>query len=499
MGQPIVQNFIVQSDTSGANTFKDSMRGISEETEKVGKATETTAPKVDGLLRRVERPLGRTLYAALAADALGLGEGTEKASGATMALERGFHSVAIAATFMGGEFASLVLIGSSLVALLFKLADGSKLTEEGVKKETDAHHARMKLIQEAIPILQKAGDLSEEDAARLKKANANEQEAINILKDKIQQQENALHAEAKINEERAKGGAMDAAANIARGRLQVIDERLNDLAQVRLGLLELDKDKEKERNDALEKQANYLAAVAAAQDQLDISAMNLKETQAKEAETLKIINDLEEDLAKATTPEMLAAVQAKIAGLNAYDAMLKKHELQLKAAAKNEGDFSKTMEALGEHLRRSSADTWNDIISGNQKKFDEDVQNFAHMAAQELFIDATKNLFMDPLLAAGEFAASAALSLLAGKSPSAGGAEEAKTPSGGGGGRGGDGGKQGNNIGLTVVLQGAHVTDPNFAAYVGQAINNYTQNLNGQIISTHYVNSSGNTVPIGKV
>ena len=99
MPQQIVQEIQTTYDGTGLKAAASDMKDFESSTGNIGGNLEGVGTKYDGLLHRMERPIGRQAFQMMATDALMGSEAIGKATAGSTALAEGFHALGAAAMF----------------------------------------------------------------------------------------------------------------------------------------------------------------------------------------------------------------------------------------------------------------------------------------------------------------------------------------------------------------------------------------------------------------
>lgn len=144
-----------QKKGSGITETTRELRGLDS-------AMESVDGKAEKVFKRMERPLGRTVFAMAAESALGLESGVGHASGAMMALERGFHAAAMGAMMLGGPMASVALVTAGVLAIILKLNEAFNKNGEAIAKEVEEAYKSQDAMRANADSLLRLGRITKE-------------------------------------------------------------------------------------------------------------------------------------------------------------------------------------------------------------------------------------------------------------------------------------------------------------------------------------------------
>lgn len=490
MPSDIALNVATTYTDTGLKKASSDVKQLGDNVNKAGSQIENTSSKNEGLLKRLERPLGRTLYSGLAEQLFSADAATGKMTGATIGLERGFHAAGMAATFLGGSFASVILLGASLVSLFLKIAEATNISKESVEKETKTHRDKIELIKASIPILQKNGLLTSEEAKRLQTVKSLEEDSIKQLEKKIDLQIKQAKTNLALQQSRMKDASIYHDEAQVKFQIAQAEQKLNDLIQVKLGLSSeasvADKNEAKNIDDVWKKKILLIQAQSKELEQKQLMLDYSKTDKSRVEEIIK----LEDENVRLAEKLMTVKTEAEKADLQRHieynNALIDSDRKYLQFKKQTDEKLKSEVETLGKALVDESGKFMSDLVKGNLEGLKEDVANFAWANSEKLFVQAVADSF-DPLraaLAPGEFAASAGLAALgaglgssksSGPESSAGGqgsAQNSLSP-------GSSTGTQEKNSNLTIIVQGG-IMDDQFAANLAKrlsdvvAMNNVT-------------------------
>jgi len=486
-----------QADNSGLTSAEKSFDQLNRKMKDTQTAATNVGNNYTGILSRIERPLGRTLFASLAAEMLQVDTGAAAVSGSMMALERIFHAVAIASMFAGGQWGTLILIGASLITTMVKLTGAGKDSAEQMGKNvTNAVQMRQKYL-EASEVLLKNNTITKEEALALKNAAYAEDQHVLAIKSKLQ---------AQVAETKAAYDKMKADLENLHGTQNLIyyenslapflkkkEEALKNLSMLTVYYTSEQKKLNKEEDDywqiltkrlEAETKLNEITELKAQYAGVDEKVLN--DMVASEKEALKITSQMEttkDEDEKKLLQHHLDYLNKKIASDNSM--LTKEKSLYASMASEIKSYTSEFANAWT---------TSNGQVLFNVGEFAKGmVGKFGDMFAAVCEMTAAKDIavgdFPGAALAIGEAAAIRSIASVAGGAVS-GGTAQVSAPSeagGGGGGSSTSSGNAGNPIYLTIVLKGGNLKDPGNIAVIAQGLQSFVQQNNGKIIATSVV------------
>jgi hypothetical protein len=436
-------NFVSRFDNSGATQAVQGNQNVGKSISDLGNQAANSQIKMDGLFRRMERPLSALVFSGMADDIVNLGQ---KGESATVMLEKGFHAVGMALTDINPMWGAEAL-GAGALFDIFEKMNHQKTAEE-IQKQTGDLEKLTKSYSDAADVLLKHGVITKTESDQLKGfAEANKQ-ATDAIINKAKAEEIA----ARINMSSVEG-------DIIAGKYQ------------RDGLVW-----DQKRTEAKKRYADAVKAVTGLTEHFN--AIDAQKPAQSEEDEISAISQKASDI---------------------YQVHFQWWKKELKAKEDHDAAMTEEEQKLGQELLGKSESFFKDFVSGNQKNLDKDLANWIDSYATKLFAAATADAFIDPLKAVGEFAGATALFALSGTFGGGGGGAAPSSASGSGSSAGSNPGTgttvPGTN--LTFVFQGGDQLSNSFMAQFLSRQNAFVQNSNGMVVATHAVTQSGQIVSIG--
>lgn len=542
MTTALTQQFKTEFDGTGVNLYIQQM-------EKAQGVSGKTSGSIEGFFGKLERPLSFLAFTGLADQISGIGEKGESSS---QMLERGMHVAALAVSYFNPLLGGLAVAGLAAFEILEKITKAK--TSEEFQKEAEALTKEAEAAQKLIPVLLAKSDIDKATKDRLKGEldAANESAAayqhqyemaernvtVRAQMIKSLQEELGEYEKAKIITKDVITGNMGFADAVglsdekvtkiniqlkeynALMKRQVEDQNLLKGGQESYLALHEDavkaaKKGDEDRINVLQKEYETLGKLYELEDekggkkksnkggkddwvQQDIEQLaKMGVTWQAAVQQIKTqqqqVIELELQLTQATKEEDRKRLQDKITTLNDQ---IQAEQQVVQREQEMQQQRQQVSQQFAKQLMGESESFMKDFVTGNEKNLKKDLANWIDSYGTKLYAAAIADSFIDPLKAAAEFAGATALFALGasvggGSTPGAGAGREGGSRAS----RSGTGGPAPNNVGITIVLQGTHVTDPNFSAQVAQGLQSYVQNSNGNVVASQVVTPSGQLVP----
>ena len=505
MATTMTANFQTRFDSAGVDQFVSGMNKAENAAKNSGREAEASTSKFESLGKRLERPLGRTLFAGLASEMLSANEAGAATSGAMMATERGLHAVGIAAMFAGGGFATIIMIGAALVATILKISSATEKNAESTKKFTDATSASVAELINAKETLGKSNDVRRDELMLIDKAiyakEAQLKTELGLIKASLEKSEAQkrfiLNGQDLIVQESLH---MTKQKALAENETEMID-LLKQRAIVQEALNKL---------NATTDTSAMLGAQAVMTAKLTAATMDMSQARQKDEELQAQIN-IQTKLAIAETdPIKFKSIQEEIAFLTQLQQAYKDQETVLKlkvASMKTLGQMLYSLaETTGKNLSSAFKKSNGAIILDGAQFASTMIKQAFDMASGQLFARAAVDAF-DPLragLAPAEFAEAAALSALGGVLSAAVGPDSASVTGSAGGSQSvnsspssSSSSKQGASI--IINVHDLVTSDNQWMAKFVNLISNTSQTQDVSLVATSIRSGNGVVTPMANI
>jgi hypothetical protein len=165
MSSALTTYFATQYDGKGADQAKAGIVGVQQSLKGISAEASGVGTNYEGLMNKMERPLGRVAFHGLAADILASNSAMTSAGGATGMLAQGLHAVGNAAMFAGGEFAVFAIAGVAVYELYEHLVNKSKdlekAAQDSAKSSADEAVAYNQVAEQLMNMDPKYKDIAE--------------------------------------------------------------------------------------------------------------------------------------------------------------------------------------------------------------------------------------------------------------------------------------------------------------------------------------------------
>jgi hypothetical protein len=505
-----------QYQDSGLKQATASMQGFQNS---VQAASEGSGRSMDGLFKRLERPIGMIAFQGIANDLVGLGKNGESAG---MMVERGLHAAGVALMYFNAPLGISIIAVTAFYEVMMKMKGASEETAESIKKQTTELTNHAMAASGTAETLKQLGVISKEtyDALMSDSAKSNAD-----AMDKIKQV--SKETDTAIKKTKASLAEMLKEQNSIVAGSEKMDSATQAYIHTSLGAINSDgqrAQKIKDLKDQLDKliatqeAANsildqkktpkdnkkdnaWMDDVIQAQERVSVSTMKLSDIKKQLAANDKKMGIDEIAMSNASTKEQADDIKKKIDGLTKYDDILKKHAIELDKDTKKEDESYKKIGAAVESMMNTQVSA---LVSGKSTMKQvlasmaaDAIKITADMATTQLKILAAKDL-ASPLtfgIGLAEMAAIGAINGIAGglgaaitesgsptpSSTGATGQNNVTTPSASG--------QQGNQTQLQVIVQGG-VIDDAFAANLAKRLSDVVQFNNVQLVASNGVSYS---------
>lgn len=480
--------FATDYDGEGATQFKSGMQDASDQITALGEKGQIAGVNMEGLFRRLERPLSALVFSGVADEITTMGQ---KGESGTMMVEHGLHAIGMALTFINPLWGALFLAAGEVFNLFEKF--GHQKTAEEIQKQFSDTEALKKSLSESADVLLKHGQITKQDADEIKNlAGASEQE-LKSLQEHTKKLVEDEAAQLKATKARVDGNPF--LKDTARGleEIKEAQDRYNAALQASTGLTEHFKAIDDAKNQTVKDNEPVL------QKQLDLQLQD-KIDKTSLAEVTKILKDNEEVLddtrkkiLATTDVAELEMLEKKMEHAQELINLEKQHRDELQATADAENESIKSMVQSVDGDLNKLVDSW---ASGQKSLSDASkeaaaaiVNDFTNMEAGTLEMDAMKNIFINPGLAAAEFAgalairaAGSALASTFGGSTTSSSAAPSPSSTTPGPVSSSSGGNQ-NQSSLTININGGMI-DKATVAYIMQSANDLVQQNGMTVVAT---------------
>ncbi len=476
--------FQTQYDGEGTTQFTSGMDDAKAQIEQVGQAGQTAGVNMEGLFRRMERPLSALVFSGVASD---LENMSAKGMSATMKLEQGLHAIGMALAFINPLWGALFLAAGEVFNLYEKFTHVQTVDE--LDKETKSILDQVSKLKDLKDMVAKNGDAKKEELALL-------QMTTEASKEDIQKKLEAVNAQLKMNET-INAGALAENTNVMtflKGSHDVTDAQ-----QKEIDLLE----KKKILQDALTTATNgptndNTAVLQKRHDmmmQSIVDSHNLDETTKQLAHTDEFLDQTRKKILETTDPKALKSLEDQ------YDIITKLRQIEQQHLTDLKNSETQQVTIL-DNLKTAYTNAMGNIVQSLQnggKSMDQItkdtlstmVTDFGNAEAGMLLADAQKNAFINPGLSLLELAGAAAITAgTAALSSSIGGNSSAtSTPPAAVGSASSNtsaassSGAQTTQANLTININGGMIDKPT-VAYILQQANELVQQNGYPLVAT---------------
>ncbi|MDE2102278.1 MAG: hypothetical protein KGL39_33845 [Patescibacteria group bacterium] len=489
MGQPIVQQFTTEADTSALDNMKSGIGDLEDKTKSLSTTFGSTGINVESLTRRLERPIAMIGISMLSEQLSGMGQTGQSA---TLMIERGLHAVAIALSAVnpiaGAISVTVLALGETFENMAVKSKDAIEATIKSLRDESDQVDEGAKLLLKKHKISQEQYDdlmkiVSEKNAEREKTEASALAEgkhikaitgAIAAHKGLIQIISQALPLQGLFGQVLTSNWFLQMQNNRANEAAIGTVKDLN--GQINKG------NDEANKNEAILKKRHEIAS------QMEVDNMNLTDSLEFQKKTDEELEKVEMRLYQTHNPKILEGLEKRIEVLKQLKAEMDKHVSDLKSTEQSNDDLLQNMsdawtgyaENIGQALG-SGKESAKQVMT---QMMQDQIKILGNGLIKQLSAKATASM-ADPVTMAIGLAEIAAISTIeaitgasGGGAPAAAPAAQSNTPS--------------QMTMVNVNFQGGNLSDPGAIAIIMKGINKQVVQNNGQIVVT---NVKGNSNP----
>lgn len=478
--------FNTQYDGEGATQFQTGMKEVGAQIDQIGEKSAAAGINLEGLTRRLERPLSALVFSGVADSLVGLGD---KGMSATQQVEKGLHAVGLAISFINPLWGALFLAAAEVFNLYEKFTHVK--TAEEIDKESKSIMDQISNMKEFSEVLKKGHDIRKDD--------------LLLITDSIEAKKRQLEVDLQtvnIQIEKNKQAELDLINNreSQRSNFLALDlqTRINEKHEKEIDLLKQRQILESALNTITKGPDQDNTAIFQKKHDMKIQARVDNEDLARVTHELdvsqKFLDDTEEKILHTTDPKKLKMYEDQYDKIVKLETIQKQHQSTLETAAAQE---TSTLGNLGDAVKAHVTEISTVWAAGAKSLMDTTkamaaaiVNDFANMEAGTLEMDATKNLFINPGLAIAEIAGAAAIratgSALAGTFGGSSSSAPSSSPSAytPGNTASPNAGVQGNQSQLTVNINGGMIDKPT-VSYIMQLANQLVQQNGFPLVATH--------------
>lgn len=508
MGQPIVQQFTTEADTTGIETVKSGMKDVEEQSKStfsnISEGASMASGSFERLARRIERPIAAIAYSGLAEQLSGLATKGEK-TGAV--LHNIFHAAGNALMFFNPPLGLAVISGTALFEIFEKL--GQAKTAEEFQKEADALQKEYEAANKLIPILLAKSDLDKKTKDRLKEELEATNESSEAFKNHYEMVEKNITARGDLITSLQKevfemaGGkqAFDqwrASGDDMALSLDKMGDKTASFFQKAKELNILTKKQAEDQNFLNGSQATYLSlqetpkdntAIFQKQHEIKMQALvdshDLVEAQRQEAIAAQFLADTQQKIMTTTDPKLLKQYEDQYDKITKLDSMLKTHIADLQ---QNQSDEDQILGSMAESWTNYAQTMGGALATGSQtaksvldQMMKEQLKIVGDGLIKQLSAKALASM-ADPLTVAVGLAEIAAIGAIEAITGASGGGSVPTAPP--------TAVSQPTTTQMTMVnvnFQGGNLADPGAIAIIMKGITKQTVQGNGQTVVTQIV------------
>ena len=505
MPQQMILDIQTEYNGQGLKMAKDDMQGFEAATKGANAATDGVSLNYEGLLKKMERPLGRQTFHLLAADALMGSEAMGKASSATGPLAAGFHALGNAAMFASPEIAGIAILLMGLVAIYQKVTEASGGGAEAQRKHADALVKDSQAAKDAAESLKTLGTITEAQYKALKSSGADKDTELRKMATKIELEKKDIDSQVDLaNREVIRRGDWAQGLGLV-DKLNHLQEKQNNLQESQIIIGQALSGQSKSRTDEENKALTMKIRHAEAIEKMNAPMMTYITAQQRINDLMDANLALEAKYEKST-PEEQAAIQQRIdankALITVDEEAIRKHDQIAKA---EEAVLKKRASTYDKYLSQisDSVEVHGKAVVFNGRKFlGEELKDAANQAATYLEIQAAK------YFASGNYGMGAAALAAAEAVKALASAGAAALDAGGNTDTGSSGSSaasaspamdtpssQTNNMNLQIVLEG-HTDVTQMLDMLIKNVNARVQSGGVNLVSTSVLQSGGRFQPV---